>query len=277
MKSFPLKLVAISISILCILSIGAVSALDQDEASVTMSWLSPKYYQGDNASVRVIFQSLIPSELVINRVSIQFDWMPADAFYSSDLSANPVTIPGNGSYIFELTNIRFLAGASAGLHSYFVSIDGLQNDVGFIWNSPSSTIQIYDGNERIYDELLPQVTTRINNATFASTEAQSLLQQATTEYTQALLSAGNGEWQEAVTSLRNADDYLNQAEAAEQRSGGQNAVEGWVLYLAIILVVVVVALAVIAVAVWRKRKKTSEVPSIEEAQLDSEQNSEQAS
>jgi hypothetical protein len=273
MKSFPLKLVAISISIICVLSIGAVSALDQDEASVMTSWLSPKYYQGDNASVRVIFQSLIPSELVVTRVSIQFDWMPADAFYSSDLSANPVTIPGNGSQMFELTNIRFLAGASAGLHSFFVVIDGLQNDVAFIWKSPSSSIQIYDGNEKIYEELLPQVTTKIDNASYANAEAQSLLQQATSEYTQAITSATEGKWQEAVTSLRNADDYLTQAEAAEQRGGGQNPLQGWVLYLAIILIVVVVALAVIAVAVWRRRKKTSDVPSIEEVQVDSEQTS----
>jgi hypothetical protein len=199
--------------------------------------------------------------------------MPADAFYSSDLSANPVTIPGNGSQMFELTNIRFLAGASAGLHSFFVVIDGLQNDVAFIWKSPSSSIQIYDGNEKIYEELLPQVTTKIDNASYANAEAQSLLQQATSEYTQALESAADEKWQEAVTSLRNADDYLTQAEAAEQRGGGQNPLQGWVLYLAIILIVVVVALAVIAVAVWRRRKKTSDVPSIEEVQVDSEQTS----
>lgn len=271
MKSFPLKLVAISMCIICVLSISSVSALDQDEASVMTSWLSPKYYQGDNASVRVIFQSLIPSALVVNRVSIHFDWMPEDAFYSSDLSANPVTIPGNGSYMFELTNIRFLAGASAGLHSFFVVIDGLQNDVDFIWKSPSSTIQIYDGNEKTYDELLPQVTTKINNASYASAEAQSLLQQATSEYTQAITSATEGKWQDAVTSLRAADDYLNQAEAAEQGGGGQSTLQGWMLYLAIIIIVVVVALSVIVVAVWRKRKKTSEVPSSEEVPLESEQ------
>ena len=271
MKSFPLKLVAISISIICILSISAVSALLQEEASVTMSWLSPKYYQGDTASVSVTFQSHISDELEITRVGIQFDWMPSDAFYSYDLSASPVTVPGNGSYTFELTNIRFLAGASAGLHSYFVSIDGLQSNSTFIWYSPSSTIQIYDGNEKLYDELLPQVTTKINNATYTSTEARSLLEQATTEYTQAVSLANEGKWQEAVASLRNADDYLDQAEVAEQTFGGQNAEQGWLLYLVIIIVVVVVALSVIAVAVWRKRKKTSNVPSIEEVQPDSEQ------
>jgi hypothetical protein len=277
MKSFPLKLAAISISIICILSISAVSALLQEEASVTMSWLSPKYYQGDTASVRVTFQSHVSYELEINRVGIQFDWMPSDAFYSYDLSASPVTIPANGNYTFELANIRFLAGASAGVHSYFVSIDGLQSNSTFIWYSPSSTIQIYDGNEKQYDELLPQVTTKINNASYTSTEAQSLLEQATTEYAQALLSANEGKWQEAVSSLRDADDYLDQAAAADQRGGGQNPLQGWLLYLVIIIIVVVVALSVIAVVVRRRRKKTSEVPSVEEVQSDSEQNSEQTS
>jgi hypothetical protein len=261
MKSFPLAIVAISISIICILSIGAVSALNPDEASVTTSWVSPKYYQGDTAAVIVTFQSNIADELSITRIGIQFDWMPPDAYYSYDLSANPVNILPSGSYTFELTNIRFLAGASTGLHSYFISIDYLQNNLSGIWNSPSFTIQIYDGNEKIYNGLLPQVTTRINNATYASAEAQSLLQQAKTEYTKALSSAENGEWQEAVTSLQDASAYLDQAEAAEQ-SGGQNA-GSLLLYLAVAVIAVVIVVLVIAVVVRRKRKKTDSVEPIE--------------
>lgn len=261
MKSFPLKLVAISISIICILSIGAVSALNQNEATVSMIWASPKYYQGDTASVTVVFQSNIADELEITRIGIQFDWMPADAFYSYDLSASPVHIPASGSYSFELTNIQFLGGASAGVHSYFVSIDYLRNDLGGIWDSPSSTLKIYDGNEKIYNELEPQISTRINNATYSSSEAQSLLEQANTEYEQARLLADELKWQEAVTSLRSASDYLDEAEAAEQ-SGGQNT-GSLLLYIAVAVIAVVIALSVIAVAVRRRSKKTELVESAE--------------
>jgi hypothetical protein len=253
MKLFPLKLVAISISIICILSIGAVSALTQDEASVMASWLSPKYYQGDTASVRIFFQSNVADELQITRISIHFDWMPSDAFYSSDLSANPVTIQGLGSYPFELTNIQFLAGATAGNHSYYVSVDYVQNGANGVWNSPSLTLQIYDGNEKIYDQLNDQVNNRINNATYSSSEAQSLLQQAQSAYNNASSLAIEKKWQEAVTSLQTASDYLDQADATEQRSGGQTG--SLLLYLIIAAIAVVAALTVIGVAVLRRRKK----------------------
>lgn len=251
MKLFPLKLFAISISIICILSIGAVSALTQDEASVMTSWLSPKYYQGDIATVRIFFQSNIADELQITRISIHFDWMPSDAFYSSDLSANPVTIQGLGSYPFELTNMNLTT--TAGNHSYYVSIDYVQNDVNGIWNSPSLTVQIYDGNEKIYDQLEPQVINRINNANYSSSEAKSLLQQAQTEYNSASSLAGEEKWQEAVTGLQTASDYLDQADAAEQRSGGQTG--NLLLYLIIAAIAVVAALTVIGVVVLRRRKK----------------------
>jgi hypothetical protein len=255
MKSFLLKLVAISISIICILSIGAVSALTQDEASVMASWLSPKYYQGDTASVRIFFQSNIADELQVTRISIHFDWMPSDAFYSSDLSASPVTIQGLGSYPFELTNMNLTT--SAGNHSYYVSIDYVQNGANGIWNSPSLILQILNGNEKIYDQLEPQVINRINNATYSSSEAKSLLQQAQTEYNNALSLKGEQKWQEAVTSLRAASDYLDQADAAEQSSGGQMG--NLLLYLIIAAIAVVAALTVIGVAVLRRRKK-SEAP-----------------
>ena len=257
-KSFPLKLVAISISVICIISIGIVSALTQDEASVTTSPLSSKYYQGDTASFRVIFQSNIADVLEITRVSIQFDWMPSDGFYSIDLSANPVSIPSLGSYTFYLTDIPFLGGASAGSHSYFVSIDYLQNNLTGIWDSPTSTIQIHESNEKIYDEQSPQVGARINNATYSNSEAQSLLQQANTEYYNALKSANEEKWSEAVTSLRNASDYLDQADAAEQGGGGQTGggqTGDLLLYLIIAAIVIVVALTVIGVAVRRKRRE----------------------
>jgi hypothetical protein len=263
-KSFPLAIVVISISVICILSIGAVSALNPDDASVTTSWVSLKYYQGDSAAVIVTFQSNVADELSITRVGIQFDWMPPTAYYSYDLSANPVYVPSFGNYTFELTNIPLLAGATAGSHSYFISVDGLQNNVEFMWNSPSSNLQIYDSHEKTYNMLLPQIAARINNATYTSADAQSLLQQAQTEYAQALSSAKNGEWQNAVTSLQNASDYLDQAEAAEQKSGGLGGLGSNLLfYLAVVVIVVVIALSVLAVAVRRKRKKTDSVEPVE--------------
>jgi hypothetical protein len=258
MKSFPLTLVAISL--ICILSVGAVSALISDDVSVITSWASPKYYQGDTAAVSITLQSNIDDTLTITRVSIQFDWMPPDAYYSHDLSASPVSIPGHGSYAFELTNI-LLVGASAGSHDYKITIDGLQDSVEFIWDSPSFTIYIYSGNEKTYYTLEPQVKAKIDNATFTNSEAQSLLQKATAEYDNALTAAANGDWQEAVTSLQSASDYVDQAKAAEQRGGGPTS--NLLLFFAIAAIVVVIFLAVVAVAVRRKRKPPEMSDSVE--------------
>lgn len=253
MKSFALTIVAISI--ICILSISAVSALAPDDASVIASWASQKYYQGDTAVVSITFQSNIDDTLTITRVSIQFDWMPQNDYYSSDLSTNPVSIPGHGSYSFELTNI-LLVGASAGSHSYTITMDGLQNDVEFIWNSPSLNLQIFSGNENLYYQLEPQVKAKIDNATYTNSEAQSLLQQAKAAYDDAVASAVSGEWQEAVTSLQAASDYVDQADVAEQSGGGGALGGNLLLYLAIIAIVVVIVLLIIIVAVRRKIKKT---------------------
>ena len=264
MKSFPLKLIAISISIIYVLSISAVSALNPEDASVTTTWLS-QYYQGDISSVRIIFQNNIADELEITRIGIHLDWMPPNDFYSYDLSANPASILGFGNYTFELTNIPFLAGASPGSHSYFVSVDYIQNNFTDFWDSPSFTIQIHDGSKKIFNELLPQIVAKMTKATYESTEAQSLLQQATTEYEQAIALANDEKWQEAVTSLQNAFDYLDQAEAAEQNAG-QNTGQSLLLYIAITVIAVVIALsiiAVIAIIVSRKRKKTDSIESIE--------------
>jgi hypothetical protein len=255
MKSFPLTLVAISL--ICILSVGAVSALTSDGVSVTPSWATPKYYQGDTATVSIFLQSNIDDTLTITRVSIQFDWMPPNDYYTHDFSDSPVSIPGHGSHTFALTNI-LLVGASAGSHDYRITLDGLQDTVEFIWDSPSFTISIYSGNEKTYYSLEPEVKAKIDNANFTNSEARSLLQKATDAYDDAVESAANGDWQEAVTSLQSASDYVDQAEVAEQGGGGSTS--NLVLYFAIAAIVVVIFLTVTAVAVRRKKKKPETEP-----------------
>ncbi len=257
MKSFTITLVVASISIICILSIGLVSALNQDEASVSLSWSSQTIYQGGRVNVDITFQSNSTDELDIEYVGIQFDWMASDAFYGRDLSANAVTIASGGSYTFEAITIEIPSNVSAGEHSYFVGIDGVQNYIFFSWNSPSSTIKILDASEKAFTDLVRQVQTKINaaiNATYESAEAQSLLQQAKNEYTQAHYFANEGNYQEAISSLQNAADYVDQAEAAEQLHAEQTTQQQQLLLYIAIIVIVVVIVAVIAV-IWRKRRK----------------------
>jgi hypothetical protein len=193
--------------------------------------------------------------------------MPEGAFYSHDLSATPVTIPSNGSYTFDIMSASVPSNVTAGLHSYFVGIDGLQNNISFSWDSSPATIQIHDGREKGYNELAPQVESKIAeavNATYGSTEAQSLLQQARDENELAKSSANDGQWYEAVSHLQNASNLLDQAAVAEENSAGQ---PNLLLIGAIIAVGVIIAVSIIVV-VRRKRAKAKQAGSALEQPLE---------
>ncbi len=267
MKLLRLTLIAISISLICVLSIGFVSALNPDEASALVSWASPTYYTGDTMIFRIFLQSNSPDLLQIKRVGLHFDWMPEGDFYSRDLSAAPVAIPSNGSYTFDIMSADISSNATAGLHSYIVGIEGLQNGVDFSWDSPPATIQIHDGRERGYNELLPQVESKIaeaDNATYGSPEAQSLLQQAKDEYELAKSSANDAKWYDAASHLQNASGLLDQAAVAEEKNAGQ---PNLLLIGAIIAVGVIIAVSIIVV-VRRKRAKAKEAGSAVEQSLE---------
>jgi hypothetical protein len=257
MKPFPRMLIAVSIIIVCVFSVSLVSALEQDEVSVSLSWSSQAIYQGGRVTVRITVQSNSTDELEIEYVGIHFDWMDSDAFYGRDLSITPVTIASYASHTFESISIEIPSEVSAGQHSYFVGIDGVQNYMVFSWSSPSSTINIVDASEKTFTDLVMQVQTKINaaiNATYESAEAQSLLQQAKDAYTEAHHFANDGNYQEAISSLEAAADYADQAEVAEQLHAEQMAqLQQLLLYIAVIAVVVVIV--VVIAVIWRKRRK----------------------
>jgi hypothetical protein len=254
MRSSRVTLIAISISLICVLSIGLVSALNPDEATALVSWASPTYYSGDTLVFRIFFQSNSNDDLLIQRIGLHFEWMPEGAFYSHDLSAAPVSIPSNGSYTFDIMSAEISSNVTAGLYSYFVGVDGLQNNISFSWDSPPATIQIHDGRERGYNELLPQVESKLaeaNNATYGSPEARSLLQQARDEFEQAESSASEEKWYDATSHLQDASTLLDQAAEAEENSAGQ---PNWLLIAAITAIGVIIAVSILVV-VRRKRVK----------------------
>jgi hypothetical protein len=251
-----------SISLICILCCSLVSALNQDEASVSMFWSSQQVYPGDTVSIRITFKSNYAEQLRIYSIGLQFDWMPSTGFSGHDLADNPVTVPSQGTYIFDPIVIQIPLNASAGSHSYFVGIDGTEGISAsyFSWNSSSSTIQIHAITEKIYKELLPHVENKLNganSANYESSEAQSLLQQAQGAFNNATSSANDGRWSVAIEGLEIADDFLDQASEAEQKSDEQRAaLQSLLFYLAIIAIVVIIVVSIIVVVVRRKRKQT---------------------
>jgi hypothetical protein len=258
-RPLRLMLTVASISLVCILCCGLVSALDADEASVTLFWSSQTVYQGDTITVRITFKSNSADQLNIYRIGLHFDWMSSNEFYTSDLSANPVIIPSSGSYMFGPIAIQIPSNVSAGSYSYFVGVDGMQESSSFSWDSPASTIQIHAANEKVYAIFMSQVKSRLDeatNASYESAEAQSLLQQAQSEYNNATSLVNAGNWQEALSHLQNASDLLDQADEKEQRSGEQRAgLQTLLFYVAIIAIAVIIAVSIIVVVVRKKRKQ----------------------
>jgi hypothetical protein len=188
--------------------------------------------------------------------------MPSDNFSGPDLSDSPVTVPSQGTYISDPIVIQIPLGTSPGPHSYFVGIDGTEglSASSFSWNSPSFTIEIHDILEGIYSDVLPTVENKLNeakSANYASSEAQSLLQQAQVEFENATSLATQGRWTEAIENLEIADGFLDQAYAAEQSSAEQQTgLQSLLFYLAIIAIVVIIVISIIVVVVRRRRKQT---------------------
>lgn len=262
MKAFPRRLIAISIVVIFIFNISFVSALNSSDISVSPTWTAVVHYQGETATVQLTLTSNSSQQLTIYSVGIHFDWMPADRFVGLDLSSNPVVVSGYGVHVFDPMAIQISANVSAGVHTYFIGIDGTEgsSSTSFSWDSPTMSIQIIDSNSRVFNELLPQVAANLSraiNATYQGAEAQSLLDQAKNEYSQSIMLASEEKWAEALSSLQNASSYLEQAEAAEQQYTEQNAQQQTLLlYVAVAVVAVVIAVSVIAVIVRRKRKQT---------------------
>ncbi len=262
MRTLRLMLTVTSISLICILCCSLVSALNQDEASVTLFPPDLTGYPGDTVSIRITLKSNYAEQLRIYTIGLHFDWMPSEGFSGHDLSDNPVTIPSHGTYIFDPIVIQIPFNASAGSHSYFVGVDGTEGLSAsyFSWNSSSFTMQIHSIIEKIYSDLRPSVQNKLNgaiSANYASSEAQSLLQQAQGEFNNATSFATEGRWNEAIQSLEIADDFLDQAYAAEQGSNEQQAaLQSLLFYLAIIAIVVIIVVSIIVVVVRKKRKQT---------------------
>ncbi len=264
-RSLRLMFYVTSISLICILCCSLVFALNPEEASVSLSWSSQKVYPNDTVSIRITFKSNYAEQLRIYSIGLHFDWMPEDSFSGHDLSGSPVTVPSQGTYIFDPIVIQVPLDASVGAHSYYVGVDGTEGFAGsdFSWNSSSSTIQLHTFIEKIYSDLKPYVENKLNgaiSANYKSSEAQSLLQQAQEEFFNANNAATEGEWNQAIERLQIADDFLDQAYEAEQTSQEQKTeLQSWLVYLAIIAIVVIIVVSVIVVVVRKKRKQAEPV------------------
>jgi hypothetical protein len=251
MKGFPLALIAISISIICILNVGLISALEEGDISITPSWSKSTPSQGDSAAVTLRLTSTFSEQLKIYRVGLHFDWMSEGSFFTLDLTDDPVTVPSQGLHIFDSLAIQIPADVSVGSHSYYVAIDGAEAPYyeSFSWDSSQFTVQILESSSMLYNAMLLQLDESISsavNAGYQSSEAKSLLAQAQNERAEAIALANSGNYEEATSTLQQASTHLGEAEVAEQQAVNIEPLT-LLLYGGIIAVVVVIAVAIFIV------------------------------
>ncbi|MEJ2242088.1 MAG: hypothetical protein P8Y18_08100 [Candidatus Bathyarchaeota archaeon] len=258
MKLNRLVFVIICFSIITTLLIGPTNALEENEATASVFWLTEPINQGSIETVTIFFVNNSPQELQIYLVGLHFDWMETDQFVGNNLSDNPVVIPSYDSYTFNSIGVDIPADASLGSHSYYIGIDGLEDGEDFSWNSQTFDLIVQSSSEITYNNLETTTANKIDEAVaknYQSSEAQSLLGQALNSYSQAIASANSNNLDYAITLLQSASNYLEQAELKEQeyieKSG---SIDPLVILIGIGVIVIVVLLIIIFVR--QKRTKT---------------------
>lgn len=149
MKQFRLLVTMACFSVIFVLFSGAATALEQDEARVTLMWSNETPDRGTSVTLTVFFINDYVEELTIERIGIHLDWMGEDSFIGQDLSDEPVTIPPSpGSNYFPPITVVIPQDVSYGSHSYYIGVDGIQGEsTTFSWDSPIRTIQIQPAGE----------------------------------------------------------------------------------------------------------------------------------
>ena len=269
MKAHTLALLAISITIICIIGTYPVSALEQNDISLSPIWSTPLYFQGDVVTIKIVLTNNSSDLLTVYTVGIHLDWMGQDEFAGRNLSNDPVVVASHETYVFDPVAINIPSDVSVGDHEYTLGVEVSEGSSSTIvsWDSQARGMQILAAGAKPFRELSINVSTKINkaiNATYQSPEAISLLEQANNEYGQAFMASFNEEWDEALAHLNTAYDYAEQAAEAEQQYLEQAAnLQQLILIIAPIIALIIVAIVVILM--WRRRKpKTEEYDSTDQ-------------
>lgn len=239
---------------------SAVFGLESDEVRVSVAWSTETPYKGSTVTVSIFFISDSQQELTIYFYGLHFDWMESDKFAGHNISSEPITVAPNGSASLTPITVEIPENITIGPHTYYVGIDGEDESDTFSWDSNTMSLVVQASAQDVYYNLLSQVESGISDATeasYQSVDAQSLLDQAETAYSQAQNYASRQQFDEAISTLENASFYLDQAENEEQSYvPAKNDQDLLLLVVAGAAFVVVVVLVVL---LTRKGKQTPPV------------------
>jgi hypothetical protein len=268
MKILRYPIVAVCLCVLlCMMSCGAVFALEQDEARVSVAWSTQTPYLGSAPTVTVFFINDGSEPLTISYFGLHFDWMPEDQFLGYDLSADPVIVPANDNEYFSAVTITIPENVSVGMHTYYVGVDGIEGLSEFSWDSYILTIMVQNSAQQVYSELETQVSngiTEAKDANYQSPEAQSFLAQAETQYSLAMSNADQQNWDDAISQLQSASLYLSQSASNEKTyvPPGNDLLDLLVILVGVVLVVVVAVLVIVVLTRKRNQPPEQQTPSV---------------
>jgi len=258
MRKIEYLLLVMLLSILFFQENTSVLGLEQNQASIIVDWSQQSYFQGEEGTLTITFESQSPDELKINKIDLYFNWTTTQETNTIDLLDDPIGIPSNDNITFNPINFKIPQNATEGIQNLIIKIEGMQHGIwwyDFEWTSNSSQIEIKTDYQLLYNQINSEVFTNLNeiqNANYKNQEAKDLLNDATTEYNLALSSANQKRWQEAISHLEQTQDYLIQAQEKEQ----QISTEELVTTATVIIVLILIGLLV-SIVLGRKSKNYS--------------------
>lgn len=213
MKSLKSGIVIFILSVLLLVAyVPAVHA----QTLISSSFSSSTYYQGDTGSITFTIRNDHSYQICTKETYIQFDWQQSQSQAFIDSTDTPCLATGN-TYTFTI-QFSIPSDESVGSHSYTVA----WVDSGLLLGTQtliSSNLYVHDAEEKVYNNLYPQVDQAIQqgqSANYRSPTAQADLSQAVSYYSQGSTLANQGDWSSAVSDMNQAQSYAAQAYSAEQ-------------------------------------------------------------
>jgi HEPN domain-containing protein len=208
---YNLKL-KITLSLIMVLVVSLFSPLIFAQQATSSSFDKGVYYQGDNGSLSVtIFNNHASYQISTKQCYLQFDWQQSQNLVY-DSGATPIIASG-ATYTFSIS-FSIPSNMAIGYHQYKV----VWVDKGILLGSvvvQTGSLYVHDAYEKVFLSLQPTISSKINSASYASPDAKSLLNQAQSAYQQAIILANQGKFQDAITDLNSASDFLSRAQTAE--------------------------------------------------------------
>lgn len=220
------------IRILLILNIYFLILISNASAastSVNPNFDASEYYQDKTGTVDIWVTNTGQDYILLERISINFDWMQSGYSYSLDKTSTPIRIEKGNKVNIGKISFGIESTASIGFHTYQWFINGQENKIDF-WGKPylSPFTTGWFGSSQISVEtpLKPEAETSLNSAlndintarsnNFESMDAINKVNQATTDYNSGVNAKSGRDFTSAINYANFAKKLITDSYPIEQ-------------------------------------------------------------